>query len=169
MLISSRVRVLGWVVRVAGILLLGGCALGPAMPAIEAPSITVSSLRLEDSTLLEQRVLASLRIQNPNPVDLAIEGIAYDFEVNGQPFAKGVGKGPVVIPAFGQGMFETEAITTLMGFIRQFRAMERARRPLFAYRLTGKVKLRDHSLPLPFEVRGDNLWSTGPRARPNEE
>jgi hypothetical protein len=51
-------------------------------------------------------------------------------------------------------MFETEAITTLMGFIRQFREMERARRPLFAYRLTGKVKLQDHSLPLPFEVRG---------------
>lgn len=55
----------------------------------------------------------------------------------------------MVIPAFGQGMFETEAITTLMGFIRQFREMERARRPLFAYRLTGKVKLQDHSLPLP--------------------
>jgi hypothetical protein len=43
---------LGWVVGVAGILLLGGCALGPAIPAIEALSITVSSLRLEDSTLL---------------------------------------------------------------------------------------------------------------------
>ena len=80
-----------------------------------------------------------------------------------------MGKGTVVIPAFGQGMFETEAITTLMGFIRQFRALERARRPLFAYRLAGKGKLQDHSLPLPFEVRGDNLWSTGPPARPNEE
>jgi LEA14-like dessication related protein len=161
-----RVKARGWVVRAAGVLLLGGCAVGRA---IEPPSITISSLRLEDRTLLEQRFLAALRIQNPNPVDLAIEGIAYDLEVNGQPFAKGVGKGPVVIPAFGQGIFETEAITTLMGFIRQFRELERARRALFAYRLTGKVKLRDHSFPLPFEVRGDNLWSTAPRTRPNEE
>jgi hypothetical protein len=56
-------------------------------------------------------------------------------------------------------MFETEAITTLMGFIRQFREMERARRPLFAYRLTGKVKLQDHSLPLPFEVAAP--WKRG--------
>jgi hypothetical protein len=81
-----------------------------------------------------------------------------------------VGKCTVVIPAFGQGMFETEAITTLMGFIRQFRELHRARRALFAYRLTGKVKLLDHSSPVPFEVRGDNLWSTAaPRTRPNEE
>jgi LEA14-like dessication related protein len=67
---------------------------------------------------LEERFLAALRIQNPNPVDLAIEGIAYDLEENGQPFAKGVGKCPVVIPAFGQGLVETEAITTFMGHWR---------------------------------------------------
>ena len=139
-------------------------------PSIEPPSITISSIRLEDQTVLEQHFMAALRIQNPNPVDLAIEGVSYDLEVNGQPFAKGVGKGPVVIPAFGQGLFETEAITTLMGFIRQFQELKRARRALFAYRLTGKVKLRDHSVPLPFEVRGDNFWSTAaPRTRPNEE
>ena len=162
----ARVRARGWVLRAAGILLLGGCALGPA---IEPPSITISSLRLEHRTLMEQRFLAALRIQNANPVELAIEGIAYDLEVNGQPLAKGVGKGIVVIPAFGQGLVDTEAITTLMGFIRQFRELERARRALFAYRLTGKVKLRDHSFPLPFEMRGDNLWSTAPRTRPNEE
>jgi hypothetical protein len=73
-----------------------------------------------------------------------------------------VGKGVVVIPAFGQGIIETEAITTLIGFIRQFREIERARRAPFAYRLRGKVKLRDHTIALPFEMRGENLWSTAP-------
>ena len=63
-------------------------------PSIEPPSITISSIRLEDQTVLEQHFMAALRIQNPNPVDLAIEGVSYDLEVNGQPFAKGVGKGP---------------------------------------------------------------------------
>ena len=128
---------------------------------METPSINVSRIRLQDSTVLEQRFLAVLRVQNPNAVDLAIEGISYDLEVNGQPFAKGVGKGLVIIPAFSQGSIETEAITTLTGLVRQLREMG----PLgddhpIAYRLTGKVKLRDHPSALPFEMRGDNLWST---------
>jgi LEA14-like dessication related protein len=127
---------------------------------MEPPSINVSRIRLQDSTVLEQRFLAVLRIQNPNAVDLAIEGIAYDLEVNGQPFAKGVGKGLVIIPGFSQGTIETEAITTLPGLIRQLREVGRARRPPIAYRLTGKVKLQDHSSALPFETRGDILWST---------
>jgi LEA14-like dessication related protein len=127
---------------------------------MEPPSINVSRIRLQDSTVLEQRFLAVLRIQNPNPVDLAVEGIAYDLEVNGQPFAKGVGKGLVIIPAFSQGTIDTEAISTLPGLIRQIREVARARRPPLAYRLTGKVKLQDHASAVPFEMRGENLWST---------
>ena len=152
-------KTIGWLIQGVGLALLaGGCALGPTM---EAPSVTISSLRLEDSTLLEQRFLAALRIQNPNAVELTVEGISYDFEVNGRPFAKGVGKGPVTIPAFGQGVIETEAITTLMGFIRQFRRLERAK-AAFDYRLTGKIKLRDHPSAVPFEMRGDNLSRAAP-------
>jgi LEA14-like dessication related protein len=155
-------RRFGWLLRGAGVLLAGGCAFGPGAlgPGMEAPSINLSRIRLQDSTVLEQRFLAVLRVQKPNAVDLAIEGIAYDLEVNGQPFAKGVGKGLVIIPAFSQGTMETEAITTLTGFIRQLREVGRARRPPIAYRLTGKVKLQDHPSALSFEMRGDYLWST---------
>jgi len=163
---TPRGRTFGWLLRGAGVLLLGGCALGPGM---EAPSINVSRIRLQDSTVLEQRFLAVLRVQNPNAVDLAIEGISYDLEVNGQPFAKGVGKGLVIIPAFSQGTIETEAITTLTGLIRQLREVGRTRRPPIAYRLTGKVKLRDHPSALPFEMRGDNLWSTRASDTPQPE
>jgi LEA14-like dessication related protein len=139
-------------------------------PAVmEAPSINVSRIRLQDSTVLEQRFLAVLRIQNPNAVDLAIEGIAYDLEVNGQHFAKGVGKGLVIVPAFSQGTIDTEAITTLTGFIRQLREVGRTRRLPIPYRLTGKVKLQDHPSALPFEMRGDYLWSTSASDTPRPE
>ena len=151
-------------------LLVGGCAFGPGLgPGMETPSINVSRIRLQDSTVLEQRFLAVLRVQNPNAVDLAIEGISYDLEVNGQPFAKGVGKGLVIIPAFSQGTIETEAITTLTGLVRQLREVGRARRPPIAYRLTGKVKLRDRPSALPFEMRGEYLWSTRTSDTPQPE
>jgi LEA14-like dessication related protein len=136
--------------------LLAGCAVfGPKM---EAPSVTISELRAKESTLLEQRFLAKLRIQNPNAFDLPIEGVSYDLEVNGQPFAKGVGKADVVIPAYGQDVVETEAITTLMGFVRQIDAHARSERPKLSYRLAGKLKLRDRPTPFSFEMKGDDLF-----------
>jgi LEA14-like dessication related protein len=55
------------------LVLLAGCAVfGPKM---EAPSVTISELHAKESTLLEQRFLAKLRIQNPNAIDLPIEGV----------------------------------------------------------------------------------------------
>ena len=94
--------------------------------------------RLPHPHARQQRFLAILRVQNPNAVDLAIEGISYDLEVNGQPFAKGVGKGLVIIPAFSQGTIETEAITTLTGLVRQLREVGRARRPPIAARRSAR-------------------------------
>ena len=70
---APRRRPFGWLLGGASVLLLGGCALGPGM---EPPSINVSRIRLQESTVLEQRFLAVLRVQNPNAVDLAIEGIS---------------------------------------------------------------------------------------------
>lgn len=143
----------------AMLFLLAGCAVfGSGM---EAPSITVSELRAKESTFLEQRFVATLRIQNPNPFDIPVEGVSYDLELNGKPFAKGVGRADVVIPAFGQNVVETEAITTLMGFVRQ---LEQARSggPKLSYRLIGKLNLRDRTSPVAFEMTGEDLLGTGP-------
>jgi LEA14-like dessication related protein len=105
--------------------------------------------------------VATLRIQNPNAFDLPVEGVSYDRELNGKPFAKGVGKADVVIPAFGQDVVETEAITTLMGFVRQLE-QARAGGPKLGYRLTGKLELRDRTSPVAFEMTGEDFLGTGP-------
>jgi Late embryogenesis abundant protein len=99
------------------ILLASGCA------SMETPSVTLSSLRVESSTLLEQRFLTTLRVQNPHTFDLDVEGGSFDLEVNEQPFAKGVGKGNVVVRAYGTGVIEAEAITTLMAFACQLKGL----------------------------------------------
>jgi LEA14-like dessication related protein len=57
--------------------LLAACAVfGPRM---EPPSVTISELHAKESTLLEQRFFAKLRVQNPNGFDLPIEGVSYDL------------------------------------------------------------------------------------------
>src|SRR5262245_51107187 len=146
-------RLARWVVGSAAAALLAGCA------SVEPPSVTLSNIRVEQSTLLEQRFVTTLRVQNPNTFDLNIEGVSFDLQVNDQPFATGVGKGDVVVPAFGSGVVEAEAITTLMGFVRQFQALMRSGSggPKLSYHLSGKLKLRDRMSSIPFEMRGDDL------------
>jgi LEA14-like dessication related protein len=140
-----------WLVRLAILLLPAGCA------SLETPSVTLSNLRVADVTLFEQRLLATLRVQNPNSVDLDIEGVSFDLEVNDQPFAKGVGKGNVVVPAYGTGVIEAETIASLSGFVRQLRAFMQSDGPRLSYRLHGKLKVRERAFAIPFEMRGDDL------------
>ena len=111
---SRRAR---WIIQCSAAVLLAGCA------TMEPPSVTLSSLQMQQSTFFEQRFLTTLRIQNPNDFDLAVEGLSFDLVVNDQPFAKGVGKSDTVIPAFGSGVVQAEAITTLSGLIRQFQTL----------------------------------------------
>jgi LEA14-like dessication related protein len=139
-----------WIVQSSAALLLAGCA------SVEPPSVT-SSLQVQPSTVFEQRFLTTFRIQNPNTFDLDVEGLSFDLEVNDQPFAKGVGRSDTVVPAFGTGVVQAEAVTTLMGFVRQVQAIARAEGPKLSYRLTGKLKLRDRTFSVPFEMRGDDL------------
>jgi LEA14-like dessication related protein len=132
-----------WLVGTFSVLLLAACA------SVEPPSVTLSNIRIEHSTVFEQRFLTTLRIQNPNPFDLNIEGVSFAIEVNGQPFAKGVGKADLVVPAYGSGVVEAEAITTLMGFIRQFQALTRSGGLKLSYRLTGTLASREGEDPRP--------------------
>ena len=157
---STRAR---WIIQCSAAALLAGCA------TMEPPSVTLSSLQMQQSTLFEQRFLTTLRIQNPNDFDLAVEGLSFDLVVNDQPFAKGVGKSDTVIPAFGSGVVQAEAITTLSGLIRQFQTLTRAGGPKLSYHLTGKLKVRDRAFSVPFEMGGDDLLQLQARSNRRDE
>jgi LEA14-like dessication related protein len=152
-----------WIAQGAVGLFLAGCA------SMEAPSVTLSNLQMQPSTVFEQRFLTTLRIQNPNNFDLDVEGVSFDLVVNDQPFARGVGKSNTVIPAFGSGVVQAEAISTLAGLIRQFQTLTRPGGPKLSYHLTGKLKVRDRAFSVPFEMRGDDLLQFQARSNRRDE
>jgi hypothetical protein len=150
-----------WVVQCSAALLLAGCA------SVEPPSVTLSSLRMQQSTLSEQRFLTMLRIQNPNDFDLAVEGLSFDLVVNDQPFAKGVGKSNTVIPAFGRawsGGSGHDAVGVRPAVQTLARAGGRALLPP-----PGKLKVRDRAFSVPFEMRGDDLLQFQARSNRRDE
>src|SRR4051812_34829390 len=100
------------------IALLSGCAGLPM--GMQPPAVTIADFGVGNAGLFEQQFNLRLRIQNPNPDDFKVDGIAFDLEINGQHFAKGVGNQTVVVPRYGSGIMAVEAVSTLGGLIRQF-------------------------------------------------
>jgi hypothetical protein len=84
--------------------LLAGCAgLGQLD---KPPRVTLAGLEPVQVELLEQRFVAVLRVQNPNPVALPIDGLEYTLAINGSDFAEGVSSQRITVPAYGEKTLE---------------------------------------------------------------
>ena len=134
-----------------------GCA-GLA-PGMQPPSITIAELGLGSAGILEQQYNVRLRIQNPNTVDFSVDGIAFELEVNGQPFAKGVGNDTVTVPRFDSGFMNAEAVSTLGALLRQFGRLREGNKALFKYRIKGQLSIAGGTR-VPFEEHGEFDFSS---------
>jgi LEA14-like dessication related protein len=132
--------------------MFAGCAGLP--PGAQAPTVTIAEFALDNAGLFEQQFNLKLRIQNPNPAEFRVDGIAFDLDVNDQPFAKGVGNQAVTVPRYGSGFMPVEAVSTLGGFIKQFRRIYQGEKVAFKYRIKGTVSLAGGTR-IPFEQTGD--------------
>jgi LEA14-like dessication related protein len=56
-------------------------------------------------------------VQIPTPVDLAFDGIAYELELNGKSFAKGVGNQSITVPRYGHELMDVDGTSTLLDIL----------------------------------------------------
>ena len=115
-----------------------GCATYPHQEPVEVYVADVATLAGEG---LELRMLVKLRIQNPNDVPLAFDGIVLQMDVQGRPFATGVSDVSGVAPRFGETIVTVPVSLSVFGFAR--RAVDAVadiyRRGKLSYQLKGKL------------------------------
>lgn len=139
---------------------IAGCAGLPA--GMEPPAVTIADFGLGSVSLFEQQFNLKLRIQNPNTEELRIDGIAFDLEINGESFAKGVGNQAVTVPRFGSDFMPVEAVSSLGGLLKQFSRLM-GDKPGFRYRIKGTLSVSGGTR-VPFDRRGEfNLSLDGPK------
>ena len=132
--------------------IVAGCAGLPA--GMQAPSITVADFGVGNAGLFEQQFNLKLRIQNPNPDEFKIDGIAFDLDINDQSFAKGVGNQSVTVPRYGSGFMQVEAVSNLGGVVRQFGRLATGDKPALKYRIKGTLSITN-GMRMPFDERGE--------------
>lgn len=151
--LSKMQRKIRWWSIGAFALVLAGCA--GMLPKLEQPQVSVASIKLVEPGLLEQRYQVQLRVQNPNAIDLPIDGIQLRVEINDHPFVTGVSPHPVTVPRYGSALIDIDAVSTLAALARQFKDIDLNHAEAVRYKLSGKVHLSQPSIELPFAEEGE--------------
>jgi LEA14-like dessication related protein len=121
----------------------------------ETPKVSIANIEPKDMTLMEQRFDVQLRIQNPNNIDLGINGVRFDIALNGKEFGSGMSGAKVTIPRFASEVITGEVITGLGTILRQAQGFTSGATKV-QYSLKGKAFAESpSSFTIPFEDIGD--------------
>lgn len=119
------------------------------------PKVSVADVEIKSLGLLEQKFDVGLRVANPNDFDLKIEGLDFDLEVNGRPFATGLARVTTLIPAASSAVLRVDAIMPSKNLIRQLKTLPpETLKDGVPYRIKGRVKIDRLSDWLPFDHAG---------------
>ncbi len=117
------------------LLVVTGCA-GPAAP-VDPPSVRLVDLRPQAVGLFEQRFLARVRLENPNPVPLRVRGLRVSLEIDGRPFGEGSRELDLELPPLGRRVVPVPLFVATGSLVRG--VLEALRQGGFRYRLEGTV------------------------------
>jgi len=138
-----------WVLVVAA---LSGCA-SPLTSDFERPEVRLAGIGLGRPGLFEQELILSLRIENPNDYEIAVDRVSFDLEVNGEHFAGGRSTQNFALPALGEATVPVSVDVPTKDFLE--RVMRLGAEGRFDYRLTGEAELDSWFLSrVPFEREG---------------
>jgi LEA14-like dessication related protein len=146
-------RILIMTMGLATIFLSAGCAhfLGTA----DNPRVNIAGIAPKDMKLFEQVFDMELRVMNPSDKELVINGLVFDLEVNGQPFARGVSNQGFTVGPFASYVLQVEAITTLANLLRQIVQAQKGEFSGFTYRLKGYFHSQSSTFRVPFDESGE--------------
>ena len=98
-----------WTVAVAAI--LGACA---GMPHQDPLQVTVAGLEPLPGEGFELRMMAKLRVQNPNDAPVDYNGVFVRVDVQGNTFATGVSDQRGSVPRYGESVIEVPLTASAM-------------------------------------------------------
>ena len=148
-------------------LVLFAAACASLVPRVDAPQVSVESVRV--LRIVDQRaeIAVKLRLVNPNTVELAVTGLEYEITLDGRPAASGRTTRVDPLPPGGEGTVEIGGRVDV-GVIATAMMALSAQWPV-KYTIDGKVNLQNAPLALPFSRKGEIAISRdtaiGPRPR----
>lgn len=115
----------------AALLLLAGCATVGAIAHMQDPTVNVTGLKLLSTTLSGADVMVQFQVDNPNDVDLALDGIGYKLRLNGQPLLDGQYDQRTEIAASGRTAVDLPVTIKFADLYRVISSLQGAKNPTY--------------------------------------
>ena len=121
------------------ILTIAGCSKWSA-GKFSSPNIELVNVEVVKAKLLEQEFILHFRIDNPNPMMLPVNGMAYSLQLNGMRLAEGDSNVRFTVPAHGTKHFQIPAHTNLWRHMKEVvKLLKKPDRPVL-YKLEAEVQ-----------------------------
>ena len=111
----------------------------------EAPEVLVTNVTPLEASAFEQRLQVDLRIRNPNDFDLAVTGIDFRLDLNGNRLARGLGNKELVVPRLSDAVTSVETSTSTLQVVRQLLSFSGDQS--FTYHVAGVLHTKEGRLP----------------------
>ena len=134
-------------------LLLAGC--NTLSAPLEPPIVSLTDLRVRDVRLFEQRYVLGLRVQNPTPAALPIQGMAYQVLLNDVELGRGASREAVTLPLYGEALIEVDVVSNVFSLLRRVQDLGRSGAGNLKFSVSGSVSVADRPQPLPFSFHGE--------------
>ena len=110
-------------------------------PDYEEPSVTMTSFRAIPAEGVMPTFEIGLRIINPNPAPLKLEGVVYSISLQGHELIKGVGKGYPQIEGYSQGDITLIASASILKGIQFINGIVKNQDAPLTYEFKAKLDL----------------------------
>lgn len=125
------------------IFLLPGCATW--LMKGEPPEVLVTNVTPLEASAFEQRLQVDIRIRNPNDFELAVTGIDFRLDVNGNRLVRGLGNRELIVPRLSDAVTSVETSTSTLQVVRQLLSFSGDQ--ALTYHVTGVLHTKDGRLP----------------------
>ena len=129
-------------------------AVGLSMFAATFSPLSFVGLKTVDASMFEQKLTVRMKVRNPNPMELPVNGLDVDIELADEPFAQGVSAREFVVPANGEAEFDMNVTANAANALLKILGGD-IKSDTIDYRVKGKLSTRLGMLrTIPFDERG---------------
>lgn len=137
-------------------LALSGCfSLPKDFNSLKEPKVSLAGLAIKDLNPFKPRFLVRLQVENPNDLDVNLDGGDVALALNGQPVASGISRSPITLAKFGASQMDVEVSADTLGVLQQIMLLQS--KPSVDYNVTGHLNVLNWLGPLgrlPFNFKG---------------
>lgn len=137
-------------------LLLSGLTACSALPLNrpEPPEVTLVSVEPQKIGVLEQQLLFTLRLSNPNDYSLPMKSLTFVASLDGKSVAKGSSNDELVLPANGDALLPLTVNASMTSMFSQLLRLASRSADSLNYEISGHLRLSNWPARIPFTVDG---------------